>query len=138
MYCIVITLKKDNTYIYVLMFLESSSNKKKREEYDLDQKIKMAYCSKQLLWVQKLPRIMIETIKVNHTWVTNDKDDHTQYGGDQWLFNMLLSAGKLFLIITNIYQHKLFYFDNIGFLSEPWILMTNYKIYIKQEAPGRP
>lgn len=51
---------------------------------------------------------------------------------------MLLSAGKLFLIITNIYQHKLFYFDNIGFLSEPWILMTNYKIYIKQEAPKRP
>lgn len=30
------------------MFLESSSNKKKKKkEYDLDQRIKMAYCSKQ-------------------------------------------------------------------------------------------
>lgn len=33
----------------VLVFLESSSNKKEEEEYDLDQKIKMAYCSKQWL-----------------------------------------------------------------------------------------
>lgn len=56
--------------------------------------------------------MMIERIDVNHMWFiynTNDEDDYTGMVVPcmQWLFHILLDAGKLsLLIITNTYQHN--------------------------------
>lgn len=53
--------------------------------------------------------MMIERIDVNHMWFnTNDEDDYTgMVVPMQWLFHILLDAGKLsLLIITNTYQHN--------------------------------